>query len=159
MITMHSIAKMIAETLDSSIEYKDFCTATIDNNFTYYLNIDPETLEQVPMPYFGVITYNDRDSKENYKGFQTQFLIGIQKDEKPDVSATTIIVDNTLEKLEKVTDKALELVAKEIRTFGINGDTNIRIAFTNKYIPKADGHEDLQMQVDIELEQDKYLTC
>ena len=159
MITMSGIAKTIASALDSSVEFQDFCTTTIDNNFIYYVNVDPETLVDVPLPYFGINVYNDRDAKEHYKGFQAQLLVGLEKTLVPNTSATTIIIDDTFEKLEKVADKALELLATEIRTFGIDGEMNIQIAFINKYVPKADGEEDLQMQVDIELEQDKYMSC
>ncbi|MBL0721005.1 MAG: hypothetical protein JJV88_00295 [Sulfurovum sp.] len=158
-MTMNQITKSFANILNESDEFSDFCTEVIDNNFIYYLNIDPVTLNEIPLPYFSITTYNEKDEPGSHKGFQIQFLVGIMKEDVPDTTAGTIIVDNTLEKLENVVSKAIEIITNEIRVFGIDGDKSANIAFINKYVPKADGEEDLQMQIDIGLEQDKFLSC
>jgi len=46
-----------------------------------------------------------------------------------------------------------------MRIFGIQGSKNVRVSYVNMYVPATDGEDDLQMQIDIEIEQDMYLSC
>jgi len=156
MITMRGISRFFAETLNQDAEFIALSTSLISAEFDYFVNVDLATVE-VPVPYFGIVTFNDKDEKEVEKKFQTQFLIGIDR-EKPAL-LNGIMEEPTLDKLEQLSKKALEVIANEIRTFGIQGDQNVRISHVNMYVPNPDGEDDLQMQVDIEIEQDKYLSC
>jgi len=156
MITMRGISRFFAETLNESAEFKALSNSLISDEFDYFVNVDLATVE-VPLPYFGIVTFNDKDDKEVEKKFQTQFLIGIEREKPIDVDGIT--EEPTLDKLEELTRKAYEVIAKEMRTFGIQGDSNIKISYVNMYVPNPDGESDLQMQVDIELEQEKFLSC
>ena len=89
------------------------------------------------------------------KAFKVQFLIGIAREAVTTVNG--ISEEPTLDKLEQLTIKAVEVIAKELRDFGISNEKNIKIAYINMYVPTPDGEDDLQMQVDIELEQEKFL--
>jgi len=155
-ITMRGISRFFAETLNENAEFKALSNSLISNEFDYFVNVDLATVE-VPLPYFGIVTFNDKDDKEVEKVFQTQFLIGIDR-EKPTL-INGVMEEPTLDKLETLSRKAFEIIAKEMRTFGIQGDTNIKIAYVNMYVPNPDGEDDLQMQVDVELEQEKFLSC
>jgi len=154
-ITMRGISRFFAETLNENAEFKALSNSLISNEFDYFVNVDLATVE-VPLPYFGIVTFNDKDDKEVEKVFQTQFLIGIDR-EKPTL-INGVMEEPTLDKLETLSRKAFEIIAKEMRTFGIQGDTNIKIAYVNMYVPNPDGEDDLQMQVDIELESEKFLN-
>lgn len=156
MITMRGISRFFAETLNENAEFIALSNSLISDEFDYFVNVDLATVE-VPLPYFGIVTFNDKDNKEVEKNFQTQFLIGIER-EKPAL-LNGIMEEPTLDKLEQLSRKAYEIIVKEMRTFGIQGDKNVYISYVNMYVPNPDGEDDLQMQIDIEIEQDKYLSC
>lgn len=155
-VTMRGISRFFAETLNTNAEFIALSQSLISDEFNYFVNVDLATVE-VPLPYFGIVTFNDKDDREVDKKFQTQFLIGISR-EKP-VLVDGVIEEPTLDKLEQLSRKAYEVIANEMRTFGIQGSKNVRISYVNMYVPTPDGETDLQLQIDIELEQDKYLSC
>lgn len=157
-ITMRGISRFIAETLDTNAEFIALSTTEIGEPFNYFVNVDLSNLQGgVPIPYFGIVTFDDQDDREVRKFFKTQLLIGIERT-KP-VTTSGITEEASLEILETLSRKAVELVEKEMRIFGVQGEKNIRVSFVNFYVPNPDGEDDLQMQVDIEFDQDKYLTC
>lgn len=157
-ITMRGISRFIAETLDGSAEFIALCTTEIGEPFNYFVNVDLANLQGgVPIPYFGIVTFDDQDSREVRKFFKTQLLIGIERTAPTTVGGVT--EEASLDILETLSRKAVELFTQEMRTFGVQGEKNIRISFVNFYVPNPDGESDLQMQVDIEFDQDKYLTC
>jgi hypothetical protein len=158
MITMRGISRFIAETLDGNAEFIALSNTQLGEPFKYFVNVDLANLSGgVPLPYFGIVTFDDQDAREVRKYFKTQFLIGIARTAPTTVGGIT--EEASLEILETLSRKAVELVTKEMRTFGVQGDSNIRISFVNFYVPNPDGEDDLQMQVDLEFDQDKYLTC
>ena len=156
MITMRGTSRLFAETLNSNLDFIALSNSLISSTFNYYVNVDLANLAGgVALPYFSIVTFNDKDDKEVSKSFQTQFLIGIARE---DFTTTSNITEEpTLAKLEALARKAIDVISKEIRDFGIEGDTNIKVAYVNMYVPNPDGEDDLQMQVDIELEQEKFL--
>ena len=155
-ITMRGISRFFAETLYENAEFKALSQSLISDEFNYFVNVDLATVE-VPLPYFGIVTFNDKDDREVEKKFETQFLIGIAR-EKPAL-LNGVMEEPTLDKLEQLSRKAYEIVTNEMRAFGIQGDKNVRVSYVNMYVPNPDGENDLQMQIDIEIEQDKYLSC
>ncbi|MEA2091047.1 MAG: hypothetical protein U9O83_01625 [Campylobacterota bacterium] len=156
MITMRSISRFIAEALDASVEFQALSTANAGETFSYFVNVDLSEVE-VTIPYFGIVTFENTDEREVKHGFKTQILLGINRDQPTKVG--NITEEATVEKIEALAIKALEIIADELRTYGINGDNNIKIAYTNFYVPNPEGEDDLQIQIDIELEQDKFLAC
>ena len=154
MITMRAISRTFAEILNTDTGLKALSNSLISDEFNYYVNVDLATIE-VKMPYFGIVTFNNMDDKEVKKAFKVQFLIGIAREAVTTVNR--ISEEPTLDKLEQLTIKAVEVIAKELRDFGISNEKNIKIAYINMYVPTPDGEDDLQMQVDIELEQEKFL--
>lgn len=155
-ITMRGVSRHVAELLENEASFLALSSSTIVENFTYYVNIDITQVE-LELPYFGIVTFQDTDDVEVKKSFKTQFLIGIRREAPIQIGA--ISEEPTLEKLEILSRKAVELIRKDIRAFGIQGDKNIKIAYVSYYVPEPDGEIDLQMQVDIEFEQDKFLSC
>jgi len=156
MITMRGISRFIAETLANDAEFIALSNTLISDEFHYFVNVDLATV-QVPLPYFGIVTFEDKDDKEVKKAFQSQLLIGISRETPETVNRIT--EEPTLDNLEQLSRKAMEVISNEIRTFGIQGDQNIKISYINMYVPNPDGEDDLQMQIDIELEQEKFLSC
>ena len=152
-VTMRGISRFFAETLNTNAEFIALSQSLISTEFNYFVNVDLVTVE-VPLPYFGIVTFNDKDDKEVEKKFQTQFLIGIGREDP--VLIDGAMEEPTLDKLEQLTRKAYEVIVKEMR-FGIEGDNNVKISYVNMYVPAPDGENDLQLQVDIEIEQDKYI--
>lgn len=158
MITMRGISRFIAESLDGSSEFIDLSNTLIGEPFNYFVNVDLSTLEGgVPIPYFGVVTFSDQDDREVRKFFKIQILIGIGRTEP--VTVGSITEEPSLGILETLSMRAVELFTKDMRTFGVQGDSNLRLSFVNYYVPNPDGEDDLQMQIDIEFDQDKYLAC
>lgn len=158
MIAMRGISRFIAETLDANAEFIALSNSLVSEVFTYYVNVDLATISDgVDLPYFSVVTFDDQDDREVRKYFKTQILMGISRT-APNTSGG-IIEEPSLDILETLSRKAVELVEKEMRIFGIQGENNIRISFVNYYVPKPDGEDDLQMIIDIEFDQDKYLAC
>jgi hypothetical protein len=155
-VTMRGISRFFAETLNENAEFIALSDSLISDEFNYFMNVDLATVE-VPLPYFGIVTFNDKDDREVEKKFQTQFLIGIER-EKPDL-LNGVMEEPTLDKLEQLSRKAYEIITNEMRFFGIQGDKNVRVSYVNMYVPNPDGDDDLQMQIDIEIEQDKYISC
>lgn len=155
MITMRSISRTFAELLENSTEFKALTNSLTSEEFNYYINVDLSSLKEVLLPYFAIVTFNDEDDKEVKKAFKTQFLIGIAREEP--ITVGKITEEPTLDKLETLTREAVEIISKELRDFGINGDSNVKIDYVNMYVPAPDGEDDLQMQVDIEIGQDKFL--
>lgn len=158
MITMRGISRFIAESLDGNSEFIMLSNSQLGAPFNYFVNVDLANLPyQIPLPYFGIVTFDDHDTREVRKYFKTQLLIGI--DRTAPITNGGITEEPSLEILEVLSRKAVELFTKDMRTFGVQGDNNIRLSFVNFYVPNPDGEDDLQMQVDIEFDQDKYLTC
>ena len=153
-MTMRGISRFFAETLNTDAEFIALSTSLMGETFNYFVNVDLSETE-VPVPYFGIVTFNDKDDKEVEKLFQTQFLIGINRTKPVDVDGIT--EEPSLDKLEQLTRKAYEVVTKTMRQSGIEGETNVHISYVNMYVPEPDGETDLQMQVDIELEQYKFI--
>jgi len=156
MITMRGISNFIAESLNTNAEYIALSNSLMSETFNYFVNVDLATVDVV-VPYFGIVTFEDKDDKEVKKAFQTQLLIGINRLDP--VTTNKITEEPTLDSLEQLGMKALEVISKDLRIFGIQGDTNIKISYINMYVPNPDGEDDLQMQIDIELEQEKFLSC
>jgi hypothetical protein len=156
MITMRGLSRQLAEVLDSDATFKALSTTLIGQEFNYFVNVDLSTVE-VPIPYFGIVTFNDRDEKEVKKSFQTQLLLGIGRPSP--VKINNITEEPSLDILEQLSRAALVAIETERRNFGIQGDKNIKIAYINMYVPSPDGEDDLQMQIDIEFEQEKFLSC
>jgi len=156
MITMRGISRFFAETLNTNAEFIALSTTLISGEFSYFVNVDLAEVE-VPINYFGIVTFEDTDDREVSKIFKTQFLIGIERQKPVDVGGIT--EEPTLDKLEELSRKAVEVIASDMRTFGIQGDSNIKISYVNMYVPTPDGETDLQLQIDIELEQEKFLAC
>jgi len=156
-VTMRGISRFFAETLNENAEFIALSQSLISDEFNYFVNVDLATVE-VPLPYFGIVTFNDKDDREVEKKFQTQFLIGISR-EKPDFVDGEITEEPTLDNLEQLSRKAYEVITNEMRIFGIQGSKNVRVSYVNMYVPATDGEDDLQMQIDIEIEQDMYLSC
>lgn len=152
---MIGISRFVAETLNTNAEFIALSTSLIGGTFDYFINVDLAQVE-VPLPYFAIVTFNDKDDRQVEKKFETQLLIGIER-EAP-VKVNDITEEPTLDKLEQLSRKAYEIIANEMR-LGIQGDQNVRISYVNMYVPAPDGENDLQMQIDIEIEQDKYLSC
>jgi len=155
-VTMRGISRQFAELLNTNAEFIALSQSLISDEFNYFVNVDIETLAEVPMPYFSIVTFNDKDEKEIKKSFQLLFLIGIEREAPALLNGVT--EEPTLNKLETLTRKAFEIMAKEMRDFGIQGDKNVKISYVNMYVPNPEGDDDLQMQVDIEIEQDKYIS-
>jgi len=156
MITMTGISRFFAETLNENAEFIALSNSLLGEAFTYYINVDVNTVETEDS-FFGIVTFNDKDDKEVEKKFQSMFLINIQRDDT--VEDSGIVEEATLDKLEQLTRKALEVIAYDIRAFGIQGEKNVKVSYINMYVPAPDGEDNLQMQVDIDIEQDKYLSC
>ena len=156
-MTMRGITRSIAETLNGSQEFKDLSVSLAGNEFNYMLNIDTYAVVEVPLPYFIIRTTNKLDDKEIEKSYETQFLIGIERQDFIEVNGIT--EEPTLSNLEELSDKAYEIVEEEIRVFGIQGDKNIKVSYVNMNVIDPTGENDLQIQVDIKLEQDKFLSC
>lgn len=154
-MTMRGISRTFAEVLEDSTEFKALTNSLTSEEFNYYINVDLSSLKEVLLPYFAIVTFNDEDDKEVKKAFKTQFLIGVARDKPATVGKIT--EEPTLDKLETLTREAVAIISKQLRDFGMNGDSNVRISYVNMYVPAPDGEDDLQMQVDIEIEQDKLL--
>ena len=157
MITMRGISRFIAETLNESQEFIDLTDSLIFSEFNYYVNVDIYRLEEVFLPYASVVTFNDKDDKEVEKNFETVMLVGIPRQDFQETNG--VFEEPTLDNLEVLSRKAVEVVEKELRTFGINGDKNIRISYINYFCPNPEGEDGLQMEISIKFEQDKYLGC
>lgn len=155
MITMRGLSRQLAEALNTDATFKALSTSLIGGEFNYFVNVDLSTVE-VPLPYFGIVTFNDKDDREVVKSFQTQFLIGITRTDPTTVG--NITEEASLDKVEELSRAALVVIETERRNFGIQGDKNIKITYINMYVPSPDGEDDLQMQIDIEWEQDKFLN-
>lgn len=156
MINMIDISRFIATTLDESTVFKDFTQAQINKNLDYYINVDIFE-NQVLVPFLSIVTFEDTDDKAIKKSFKTQLLLSIKRSEPSKIG--NIIQEDTIEKLELIAKKALEVLAKELRNYGIVGETNIEITMINYFVPQPEGEEDLQIQIDIEFEQEKFLKC
>lgn len=156
MITLRGITRFCVETLNTNAEFITLCNSLLSTTFTYYVNIDHRVTEAT-LPYFSAVTYNDEDDKEVSKSFKTIFLIGIER-QKP-VTVNDITEEPTLATLETIARKAIELIAKDMRIFGVEGDKNIKFDYINYYVPNPEGENDLQMQIDIGFEQEKFLGC
>ena len=153
---MIDISRFVATTLDESTIFQDFTEDLINEKLDYFINVDIYEME-VPVPYFAIATFEDTDDKSIEKSFKTQILLGIGRT-KP-VKTGNITEETSIEKTELIAKKAIEIVSKEMRTYGISGETNIEITYINFFIPKPEGEEDLQVQIDIKFEQQKYLKC
>lgn len=153
---MIDISRFIARTLDENAEFKDLCTSLIGENFDYFVNVDLARVI-VPVPYFGVVTFENRDEKESEYTLKTILLLGICRDDI--VKTGNISEEPTAGKIEEISLKAMDIVDKEMRTYGIDGDTNIEVDYINYYVPNPDGEDDLQMQIDIQYKQTKFLVC
>ena len=70
MITMRGISRESAEALNTDVEFIALCQSEISAEFNYYVNVDLATVNEVPLPYFSIVTYNDEDDKEIKKAFR-----------------------------------------------------------------------------------------
>lgn len=158
MITMRGLSRAIVDAVSSDTTFLALTNSLVGSTFEYYVNVDlTELTDGVALPYFSIVTFTDQDDIEIKKFFKTQILLGIER-QKP-VRVNNITEEPSLDILEQLSRKALDVIKSEIRTFGVQGDTNIRISFVNFYVPKPDGEVDLQMQIDLEFNQDKFLAC
>jgi len=155
-MNMIDISRFIATTLDESLVFQDFTQEQINDNLDYYINVDVfENI--VPLPYLSIVTFEDTDDKAVKKTFKTQLLLSAQRNEP--ITIGNITQEDTAEKIELIARKAIEVLSKDLRNYGILGETNIEIVMINYFIPKPEGEEDLQIQIDIEFEQEKFLKC
>jgi len=154
MITMRGLSMFFAETLNTNVEFTNLCNSLLGVKFNFFVNVDMASVE-VPIPYFGIVTFEDKDDKEVEKKFQSMFLIGINRQDA--INTSGITEEPTLDNLETLSRKAIEIINKEMGAFGVQGDKNIRMNYVNMFVPSPDGEDDLQMQVDIESEQYKFL--
>jgi len=155
-MTMHGISDLLSKTLSTNTDFIQFCTDRIGKEFEYFINADCSTI-YVPLPYFSIVTYDSLDDKGVSRLFKTQWLIGIAREDP--TREGNITKELPLTHIEDIAIKAIEVITKELRTFGVEGDKNIHISYVNMSIPYPDGEDGLQLQVDIEFEKEKLLSC
>jgi len=151
---IYELGKFIANTLNDSDDYKSYCSDTIGATFDYYLNVDLNRVE-IMLPYFSIVAYNNTQTADENITFDVQFLVGIERYTNSKDEAITEEVSS--EKLELVILKAIDIIMNEIRTTGVNGETNIQLMHKNFYLVPPDGEIDIQMQVDLVFEQERFL--
>lgn len=157
MITMRGLSRFIVDTLNTNPDFISLSQSIMaGSTFNYYVNVDLANIE-VQIPYFAVVTFDDKDDKSTRKFFRSQLLIGIDRSQP--VTSGGVTEEPTQLNLETLSRKAIDLIEKDMRVFGVEGDNNIRPTYVGMYVPVPDGEEDLQMQIDIEFDQDKYLSC
>ena len=98
---------------------------------------------------------NKIPSVDEKDSFDVQFLVGIERYTNSKDEAVTEEISS--EKLELVILKAIEVFMNEIKVFGVNGETNIQLVHKNFYLAPPDGEIDIQMQVDLVFEQERFL--
>lgn len=155
MIKMIDISSFIVDTLNSSTEFKDLCIEKIDKEFDYFINVDLSRVE-VPLPYFAVVTFENQDDIMVKKEYRVQILLGIER--QVFVKTNNVTEEPTARTIEELSLKAIELIKKEMRTYGINQEKNIDINYINCFVPNPDGESDLQMQIDMIFYQEKFVN-
>lgn len=154
--TMYDVSLAFAKTLNDSIAFKQFCVDTIGDEFTHYVHIDMANVDELEMPYFSFVTYTDTNRSGEYGEVLVQILSGMNRSSNTeDVSG--IHTENTQQLLEKVTRYAIELIIKEMMTFGINGEKGFIKEYLNMYASPPNGEEDIQLQIDMILNTNKCL--
>ena len=157
MTTMHGVSRFLAETLDSSVEFKDFVTATIDAELSYLIYPDMTTLlsETLPLDYVSIATYDNVDETGVEFSFRTAFFVTIKRYDN--VVTGKITEEPTFEKLELIVLKAKSILQHEMSLFGIQQDKNIKIDIFNMFTPAPTGEEGLRMEIDIQMSKDLFL--
>ena len=154
MITMHQVSRFIVDTLDTSIEFKNFVQETIGNEMTYLIYRDMEDLLKTAFPpnYASVATYENIDETGIEFSFKTVLLVTIQR--YASITVGSVQEEPSFEKLELISLKAKEILKHEMSIFGINQDKNIKITVFNMFTPAPMGEEGLQMEINIEMSKD-----
>lgn len=154
---MSDITRFFAETMDTNAEFKALALSlTGVEDFKFYLNIDTINTELEHDNCCAIITYEDSDEREVEKSFKSTLLFSILRHENTE--SGNIIEEPTSRNLELIIQKGLEIIAKEMRIYGIAGETNVLFDYINIESLNPEGEDDLQMQVDIKIKQEKYIN-
>ena len=156
MISMTNVSMFIYETLNTNAEFKILSNALMGKEFKYFVNIDLYQVEPT-LPYFGIVTFEKDESPANSIEFKTHILLGIDRINPTD--GNNLVIEPTLENIEQLSKLALDIIAKDLRTFGINGDMNVEVKDLILGVPTPEGSEELQMSISITLEQQRFLGC
>lgn len=152
--TMYDISYGLVMILEDDAEFKQYCIDTIGSEFYYYPHIDMANMESIQMPYLSCVAYNKKDAEQQDVEVMTQMLVGMERVEV-EVDGR-IYTERTQQLLELVTNKALEIINKEVSFFGIVGEKFTR-EYLNIYAAPPMGEEDIQLQVDMILNKKKCL--
>ena len=156
-ITMYGTSKFIRDTLNDSTVFKAFTITEIGKEMDYLLFIDMAEVQNNTFPdnYISLATYENKDRRATEFSFRTSMVINIKR--FPTVTVGNLKEESTFEKLEKIALKAKELLYTELELWGIQGDKSIKIDLFDMYTPAPMGEDSLQMQIDININKDKFL--
>ena len=145
--TLYDVSMAFAKILDESVEFKDLCIATLGKPFTYYVHVDMANVDGIDLPYFSFVTYTAKKQNGEREEVLVQMLAGIERTGV--TNEGSIYTESTQLDLETVTKKAIELIVKEMSTFGVNGEKGFIQDYLNIYAPPPMGEEDIQLQIDM----------
>ena len=144
-MTMGTLKKWITDTLDASVEYQDFCTATIGSTLNFYRSSPVDKVVEV-LPFFTAFSdeYQDDDLSEAAwnETWTIPIAIGIEGDKKSVADGNTTVWDST-DKVELLAIKARDILKKDANGCGISGEA-INLLKTNLAISEIGEADDVQ---------------
>ena len=150
MFALSDIQKFIADTLKNDISFNDEAYASLGLDFGYY--IDANSLDGVvELPCITVFGIETTDELRNNETLYTiQYNLTAICSMKP-IIQDSISIYPTKGILEKLAIKSIELISQELRVYGINGKSNLKISAKNLFLTDIGEADDVQAIVTLQI--------
>lgn len=158
MIGQTEIQKFMALSLKNNAEFSTLCTSELGSELNFYIDSSVrETYEE--LPYFVIHKDISDIPNQDADSYVTQFVICASMPETtPTEDTDGIFVFPTIESVENVIMKAIEVIKCALRDLGINGDKEYYIGQTRIAFAEIGEADELLGAVEILLQKDKFLN-
>lgn len=154
MESLSSIQKFIISTLREDVEFNTLAKDGLGTDFSYFIDADAfDSIDSLPsITAFGIET---TDAKGEDTSYVVQYNLSAEYNDKP-VVENGISFYPTKGILENLAIKSIDLLIKEINTFGLNGECGkISITDKNLFLTDVGEAQDIQAIISMRLVEKK----
>lgn len=147
-VRQSDVKKWISDTLKDNTEFADFCTQEIGSALNFYRSSPINDIKE-EIPYMTVFSDMSKDDNTSEKFFDAEWMIPISMailDEDDPIDDNGVQVWESVDKIENIAHKAIEILECRLRDFKIKNE-DILIVSKTIYLTETGEAEDVQANI------------
>jgi hypothetical protein len=155
-VSLSEIQKFLVTEVKNNVDFDTLCNDLLGESLNYYRGSDLKGYAE-KLPYMTSYKFNVQSNENQDDTWIVQYIIGISSDVEP-ITDNGIVSYNITDKVEKLASSALTIIKDGLRSGGLLGNCNIRIAGANMIITEVgEATDDVQAIVTLRLENYKLI--